>query len=133
MVAKHQGLKQKIRKTDMANKKEQSVDSIIAAATGKMGVKAPPTGASVPQVDNGQQFDYDQPPVTGPIDFGKMKPKLMPSGFPLAHTSAYPVPISNEDAKYGKAFLIAVKTVKKFKVEKVEDFIELVKDIEGNL
>jgi hypothetical protein len=112
----------------MVNKKEQSVDSIIAAATGKMGVKAPPTGSSVPQVDNGQQFDYDQPPITGPIDFGKMKPiEIKPE---IANKLFVP---PNEDAKYGKAFLIAVKTVKKFKVEKVEDFIELVKDIEGNL
>ena len=109
----------------MANKKEQSVDSIIAAATGKMGVKAPPTGSPV---DNGQQFDYDQPPITGPIDFGKMKPvEKKPE---IANKLFVP---PNEDSKYGKAFLIAVKTVKKFKVEKVEDFIELVKDIEGNL
>jgi hypothetical protein len=115
----------------MANKKEQSVDSIIAAATGKMGVKAPPTGSPV---DNGQQFDYDQPPITGPIDFGKMKPIVSNKAADIISTTFDKLAAStNEDAKYGKAFLIAVKTVKKFKVEKVEDFIELVKDIEGNL
>ena len=121
----------------MANKKEQSVDSIIAAATGKMGVKAPPTG--VPPVDNGQQFDFDQPPITGPIKFGAMKPKLMPSGFPLAHTSAYAVPISNEDAKVGKAFNIAKATFFNFASKGVkekafvESFIGFVEDIKKNL
>ena len=115
----------------MANKKEQSVDSIIAAATGKMAVKAPPTGASVPQVDNGQQFDYDQPPITGPIDFGKMKPvEKKPE---IDYSTGKIIAPTNEDAKYGKAFQIAQKTVAIFKVESVKDFINLVEKVKESL
>jgi hypothetical protein len=119
----------------MANKKEQSVDSIIAAATSKMGVKAPPTGASVPQVDNGQQFDYDQPPITGPIDFGKMNAAaITPANImPMFSKAEVTDAVKNIDADYGKAFQIAVKTVAIFKVESVKDFCNLVEKIKESL
>jgi hypothetical protein len=116
----------------MPNKKEQSVDSIIAAATGKMSVKTPPTGAPI---DNGQQFDFDQPAITGPLDFSQMKPVAVNEKniVPLFSKSEVASAVKNIDSDYGKAFQIAVKTVEIFKVENVKDFIKLVEKVKESL
>ena len=112
----------------MANKKEQSVDSILAAAGAKMNVKTPPTGAPI---DNGQQFDFSEAPITGPIDFGKMK--LVEKKPEIDYSTGKIIAPTNEDAKYGKAFQIAQKTAAIFKVESVKDFINLVEKVKESL
>jgi hypothetical protein len=115
----------------MPNKKETNVDSILAAAGAKMGVKEPPTGTP-PQEP---QFDMAEAPITGPIDFGSMKPVIMNTGA-ISKELLKPgqiIPFPNDDAKFGKAFQIATKTFKKYRATKVEEFIELVNEIKSNL
>ena len=110
--------------------KELNIDSIATAATEKMAKAAGFKPAAQPV-----QIVESEVVNTGPIDFAAMKAATKPleiiKSDPKQPTGF--LSVSGDDAKYGKAFQVAIKTHKKFKVGTVSDFISLIEEIKNNL
>lgn len=128
----------------MAKDKKTDVDAILAAATSKMAVKAPPTPSSA----GNSQFDEEiimTGPIFSPEQMTKMAidTKAASEGVSINENNIVPLVSklqagmilhkTTDNEKVGKAFNISRNLYKKLKIKTIDNFLALFDEINNNL